>query len=173
MIRVALARAVQRHGAREGTIAACGALKWALGYSSPLNERENDKKEKLMPIGKVKWYDLERGFGFVSNPGEEDCFLPKSVLPEGIDDLYPGQRIEFDFVAGRKGPQVLRMEVLDPPKYKVHKYSADQLGSMVADLVTLLETTVQPGLAAGRYPEKKVGRQVAEILRVVATELDA
>ena len=46
-----------------------------------------------MPIGKVKWYDAEKGFGFVSNPGSEDVFVGRSVLPEGVEELVQGQRI--------------------------------------------------------------------------------
>lgn len=129
-----------------------------------------------MPIGKVKWYDAERGFGFVTNPGEEDCFVKKQVLPKGVEELHPGQRIEFDFAAGRKGPQALRVKVLDQPRVSRkphHKYKPEQLHGMILDMVTILEQKVQPDLRAGRYPDRKSGRQVAEILRAVAKELDA
>ena len=55
-----------------------------------------------MPIGKVKWYDAEKGFGFVSNPGDEDVYVGRNVLPTGVEEIFPGQRIEFDFAAGRR-----------------------------------------------------------------------
>lgn len=127
-----------------------------------------------MPVGKVKWYDAEKGFGFASNPGEEDVFIGKNVLPEGVDELEPGQRVEFDFAAGRRGPQALRVKVLDAPKRRpVHRRKPEELGSMLADVMTLIETQIQPALTAGRYPERKESRQVAEILRAVAKELDA
>ena len=45
-----------------------------------------------MPIGKVKWYDPDRGFGFISNPDGEDCYVGKSVLPHGVTELHRGQR---------------------------------------------------------------------------------
>ncbi|WP_080796055.1 cold-shock protein [Corynebacterium pacaense] len=126
-----------------------------------------------MPVGTVKWYDAERGFGFVSNPGEDDCFVGRQSLPEGVDELHQGQRIEYDFTAGRKGPQALRVRVLDSPRKRPqHKYEPDQLHSMISDLVTLLEGSVQPGLLKGHYPDRKSGRQVASILRAVATELE-
>ena len=64
-----------------------------------------------MPIGKVKWYDAEKGFGFVSNPGDEDVYVGRNVLPKGVEELFPGQRIDFDFAAGRRGPQALRVKV--------------------------------------------------------------
>ena len=129
-----------------------------------------------MPIGKVKWYDSERGFGFVSNPGDEDCFVGKQVLPEGIEELHPGQRIEFDFAAGRRGPQALRVKLLDSPRVArrvQHKYQPEELHGMISDLVTFLESKVQPDLRSGRRPDRKTGRQVAEILRAVARELDS
>lgn len=126
-----------------------------------------------MPVGTVKWYDAERGFGFVSNPGEEDCFVGKQVLPKGVTELHQGQRIEFDFAAGRKGPQALRVKVLDQPRKRPqHKYEPDALHGMISDLVTVLESSVQPGLSKGHYPDRKAGAQVAKILRAVATELE-
>ena len=127
-----------------------------------------------MPIGKVKWYDAEKGFGFASNPGEEDVFIGRNVLPEGVEELVPGQRVEFDFAAGRRGPQALRLEILDMPRRRpVHRRKPEELGSMLADVMTLIETQIQPALTAGRYPDRKESRQVAEILRAVAKELDA
>ena len=127
-----------------------------------------------MPIGKVKWFDADKGFGFASNPGYDDVFISKSVLPDGVDELVPGQRIEFDFAAGRKGPQALRVAILETPKRRpVHRRKPEELGSMLADVMTLIESDVQPALTAGRYPERKEARQVAGILRAVAKELDA
>ena len=129
-----------------------------------------------MPIGKVKWYDADRGYGFVSNPGDEDVYVGKDVLPDGVDELYKGQRVEFDFAAARRGPQVLRLEVLETPrvsKKPQHKHTAEELHGMISDMVTLLEAKVQPSLRSGRYPDRKTGQQVAEILRAVARELSA
>ena len=129
-----------------------------------------------VPIGKVKWYDAERGYGFVSNPGNEDCYVSKQVLPDGVEELHQGQRIDFDFAAGRRGPQALRVKILDTPrvsKKPQHKYAPEKLHGTVSDLVTLLESKVQPLLRSGRYPDRKTGHQVAEILRAVAKELDS
>ena len=127
-----------------------------------------------MPVGKVKWYDADKGFGFASNPGDEDVFVGKNVLPEGVDELVAGQRIEFDFAAGRRGPQALRVKVLDTPKRRqTHRYKPEELNKLLADMMTVLETQIQPALEAGRYPVRAHGKQVAEILRAVAKELDA
>lgn len=127
-----------------------------------------------MPIGKVKWYDADKGFGFVSNPGDEDVFVGRNVLPEGVEELVQGQRIEFDFAAGRRGPQALRIKILETPRRKhIPSRKPEELNSMISDVMTMLEQHVQPILEAGRYPERKMSRQVAEILRAVAKDLDA
>ncbi|MGX0119794.1 cold-shock protein [Corynebacterium otitidis] len=125
-----------------------------------------------MPRGKVKWYDADKGFGFASNPGFEDVYIGKQVLPEGVDELFPGQRVEFDFASGRRGPQALRLAVLDKPRTPHHKHSPEELNSMIEDVVRLLEGGVQSQLRAGRFPSRKEGEQVAEILRAIAAELD-
>lgn len=126
-----------------------------------------------MPIGKVRWFDAEKGFGFASNPGDEDVYIGRNVLPKGVTELHPGQRIEFDFAAGRRGPQALRVKVLDSPRRRSPARKPEELGSMISDVMTVLETQVQPALSAGRYPERKTGRQVAEILRAIAKDLDS
>ena len=126
-----------------------------------------------MPIGKVKWYDADKGFGFVSNHGDEDVYVGRNVLPKGVDELHQGQRIEFDFAAGRRGPQALRVKVLDVPRRRTPARKPEELASMLSDVMTLLETQVQPVLSQGRYPERKTGRQVAEILRAIAKDLDS
>ena len=126
-----------------------------------------------MPIGKVKWYDAEKGFGFVSTPGDEDVYVGRNVLPKGVEEIFPGQRIEFDFAAGRRGPPALRVRVLDKPRRRTPSRKPEELGSMVSDVMTLLESQVQPVLNSGRYPERKTGRQVAEILRAIAKDLDS
>ena len=48
-----------------------------------------------MPTGKVKWYDTEKGFGFVASDEGEDVFVHASALPAGVPDLKPGSRVEF------------------------------------------------------------------------------
>lgn len=155
---------------------------------SPSVSRENVEKGQadIMPTGKVKWYDPDRGFGFVSNPEGEDVYVGSQVLPEGVTELHKGQRLEYDFAEARKGPQAMRVTVLDdgpvssPQKgsrgsqgARGHKYSPDKLHELVQDTVTLLESRVQPSLEAGRRPDRKEGRQVAEILRTIARELDS
>ncbi|MBV8785774.1 MAG: cold-shock protein, partial [Mycobacterium sp.] len=54
-----------------------------------------------------------------------------------------------------------------------HKHSPDELHGMVEDMITLLESTVQPELRKGRYPDRKTARRVSEVVKAVARELDA
>lgn len=127
-----------------------------------------------MPTGKVKWYDASKGYGFVSNPGDDDVYVGSQVLPDGVTELVPGQRLEYDFAAGRRGPQALRVTVLDQgPRRAKHKYKPAQLAGMVQDTMTMLDTRVLPTLENGRRPESKESRAIAEILRTIARELDS
>ncbi|MBN9644652.1 cold-shock protein [Corynebacterium mendelii] len=128
-----------------------------------------------MPTGKVKWYDAEKGFGFVSNPDDEDCYVGKDVLPEGVTELHRGQKIEFDFVAGRRGPQALRVTLVDQPRLSrkaLHKYTPEQLHGMIGDVITIMENKIQPDLRSGRWPDRKHSQKIAEILKAVADELE-
>ncbi|MBT0566397.1 cold-shock protein [Williamsia sp. CHRR-6] len=136
-----------------------------------------------MPTGKVKWYDTEKGFGFLSQEDGEDVYVRSSALPAGVDGLKPGQRVEFGMAAGRRGPQALSVKVLDPApsvaknvreaaKENAKKHSPDELHGMVADLITLLEAKVQPDLRKGRYPDRKTAQRISEVVRAVARELE-
>ena len=60
-----------------------------------------------MPTGKVKWYDAEKGFGFVSKDEGGDVFVHSSALPAGLAGLKPGQRVEFGVAEGKRGEQAL------------------------------------------------------------------
>src|SRR6188508_2959359 len=136
-----------------------------------------------VPTGRVKWYDTEKGFGFLSQEEGEDVYVRSSALPAGVDGLKAGQKVEFGMAAGRRGPQALSLKILDSPPSLTrtrreaaaaeHKHSPDELHGMVEDMITLLESAVQPELRKGRYPDRKVARRVSEVVRAVASELDA
>ncbi|QLL06717.1 cold-shock protein [Mycobacterium vicinigordonae] len=140
-----------------------------------------------MPTGKVKWYDSEKGFGFLSQEDGEDVYVRSSALPAGVEGLKAGQRVEFGIASGRRGPQALSLKLLDPPPSlsrtrreasrreapAEHKHSPDELHGMVEDMITLLESTVQPELRKGRYPDRKTARQISEVVKAVAREFEA
>jgi CspA family cold shock protein len=140
-----------------------------------------------VPTGKVKWYNAEKGYGFLSQEEGEDVYVGSSALPSGVEDLKPGQKVEFGIAAGRRGPQALSVKVIDPPPSLTRtrrdaasasasverKHTPDELHGMVEDMITLLEGTVQPELRKGRYPDRKIARRVSEVVKAVAQELDA
>ena len=68
-----------------------------------------------MPSGRVKWFSLEKGFGFISNDEGEDVYLAASSLPEGVATVKPGTKIEFSVIDSRKGPQAMSVRIIDAP----------------------------------------------------------
>jgi CspA family cold shock protein len=56
-----------------------------------------------VPSGRVKWYDADKGFGFLAQDGGEDVYVRKAALPAGVEGLKPGQRVEFGMAEGRRG----------------------------------------------------------------------
>ena len=59
-----------------------------------------------MKTGVVKWFNNEKGFGFISVEGEGDVFVHFSAIHcDGYKSLEEGQSVEFDVVEGAKGPQ--------------------------------------------------------------------
>ena len=59
-----------------------------------------------MKQGTVKWFNAEKGFGFISVEGEDDVFVHFSAInADGYKTLEEGQKVEFDVVDGAKGSQ--------------------------------------------------------------------
>jgi len=126
-----------------------------------------------VPTGKVKFYDRDKGFGFVSRDDGGDVFVPKSALPDGIEELKTGSRVEFGVAAGKRGEQALSLTVLDaPPSLAAARRPSDELQVMVEDTIKLLEG-VQGSLRRGKRPDRDGGRRLGSILRAVAAELES
>jgi CspA family cold shock protein len=59
-----------------------------------------------MKTGTVKWFNAEKGFGFITVEGEDDVFVHFSAIEQdGYKTLEEGQRVEFEVVEGNRGPQ--------------------------------------------------------------------
>ena len=127
-----------------------------------------------MPTGKVKWFNAEKGFGFLAEDDGEDVFVHRDALPSGVTELKPGQRVEFGIVQGRKGNQALSVRVLDPMPSVVRatRKPAEELAPLVEDLIKMLDSTSN-SLRRGRYPDRGESRKIAALLRAFADNLDA
>lgn len=131
-----------------------------------------------MPTGRVKWYDAQKGYGFVTSDEGGDVFLPKTALPGGVDDLKGGQKIEFGVVEGRKGAQAMGVRLLDAPpslsqaQAEAKRRTPDELNTVIEDLMKVIEAKILPDLKRGRHPDRKIAKPIAEALHVVARELE-
>lgn len=131
-----------------------------------------------MPTGKVRFYDADKGFGFISEDSGADVFLHANALPAGVTTLKKGVRVEFGIVEGRKGAQALQVRVLDPVasvsagRRERDRKPADEMVVIIEDVVQLLDG-IGNGLRKGHYPDKKLGSTVARALHGLADQLDA
>jgi len=66
-----------------------------------------------MERGKVKWFNGEKGFGFIERDGGEDVFVHFSAIQgEGYKNLDEGQEVEFEVEQGQRGPQAVNVQKL-------------------------------------------------------------
>ncbi|MGN6131225.1 MAG: cold-shock protein [Nocardioidaceae bacterium] len=126
-----------------------------------------------MPTGKVKWYDAEKGFGFLSKDEGGDVYVRSDALPAGVGSLKSGTRVEFGIVQGRRGDQALQVRLLEPAQSvskALRKKPADMV-NIIEDLYRLLED-VERGYRAGRHPDPRAAQRTAKVLRALADELE-
>ena len=126
-----------------------------------------------MPTGKVRWYDDDKGFGFLSTDDGEDVFVHASVLPAGVTTLKQGARVEFGVVDGKRGKQALTVVVLDQPAsvVKAARKPAEDMAVILEDLIKLMDSYSNQ-LRRGRYPSDDHCRKMAVVMRAVADDFD-
>src|SRR5699024_10478127 len=130
-----------------------------------------------MPTGKVKWFDPEKGFGFLVSDEGPDVHVRADALPEGVTTLKPGTRVDFDIARGRRGDQALQVRILEPAgsvsraQSKARRKPPEEIVVIVEDLIGMLDG-ISEDYRRGRHPEAKRAKPVAQVLRALATELD-
>lgn len=126
-----------------------------------------------MPSGQVKFYDAERGFGFLSSEDGEDVFVHASALPTGVDSLTPGSKVEFGIIDGKKGKQALSVTIIERAASvsKATRKPAAEMAPLVEDVIKLLDS-VSNGLRQGRYPDDAHSRNIAKTLTAIAASFD-
>lgn len=130
-----------------------------------------------MPSGKVKWYDAEKGFGFLSQEDGPDVYVHSDALPEGTGALKAGTKVEFGIAQGRRGDQALQVRIIDAPasvarnQRNAQRKQPETMVTIVEDLIKMLEG-VEETYRRGRHPERAAGRGTAKVLRALADELE-
>lgn len=126
-----------------------------------------------MPTGKVRFFNEEKGFGFVTTEDGEDVFVHISALPPGTTSLRQGAKVDFSVAEGRKGKQALSVTVLETPPsvVKASRRPAEDLGVLLEDVIKSLDH-VSNQLRRGRYPDDETSSRTAAVLRAIANDLD-
>ncbi|TLP74061.1 cold-shock protein [Nesterenkonia sphaerica] len=127
-----------------------------------------------MPTGKVKWFDADKGFGFVTGDTGEEVYLHSSALPSSVTTVKSGTRLEYGIADGRRGKQALSVRILNegPSVVRATRKPAEEMGELVQDLVNVLDNTTGQ-LRKGHYPKPEQSKKIAALLRRVADDFDA
>ena len=139
-----------------------------------------------MPTGRVKWYDTDKGFGFLTQDDGGDVYVHADALPADVPTLKAGARVEFGIAQGRRGDQALQVRILEPAPSvaraqgrggsggrgpAVKRKAPEEMVVIVEDLINVLDGLGE-GYRHGRRPDARTSKPVAQLLRALAAELD-
>ena len=127
-----------------------------------------------MPTGRVRYYDAEKGFGFLSkDEGGDEVFVRASALPEGVTALKRNQKVEFGVFEGKRGEQALSVRLIDAPPSlsKATRKNSEAMAVIIEDLIKMLDG-IGNGYRHGRHPDANHAAKTAQVLRAVADELE-
>jgi CspA family cold shock protein len=127
-----------------------------------------------MPTGRVKWFSLEKGFGFIASDEGEDVYLAATALPAGVTTVKPGTKLEFSVIDSRKGPQAMSVHVVEAPTSLAEnsRIGNDDLAAIIEDTIKMLDK-VGNGLRHGRHPSGAEAERLGRVLRGIASQLEA
>jgi len=131
-----------------------------------------------VPTGKVKWFDADKGFGFLSQDGGPDVYVHADALPEGAaKTIKAGTRVEFGIAQGRRGDQALQVRLLEAPKSVARNQRAaqrrkpEEMVLIVENVIKLLDD-IREGYEHGRPPTRELAKKVSPALRSIADEFE-
>ena len=113
-----------------------------------------------MPSGRVRWFDANKGYGFIQNEQGADVFLPAAALPEGVKTL-------------RKGAKAMGLTLVAsaPSLVKATRPKPDDMAAIVEDLIKLLDSAGNQ-LRRHHYPSPAESKKLATLMRAVADNFD-
>jgi cold shock protein len=128
----------------------------------------------LVPTGKVKWYDADKGFGFLTRDDGGEVFVHSTALASSGTTLRAGQRVEFGVAEGRRGTQALQVRVLEAPPSvaKASRKNPDEMVLLIEDLIKLLDG-ISNTYRRGKHPDSKDAKKIGAVLRAVAGDIEA
>ena len=126
-----------------------------------------------MPSGRVRWFDTNKGYGFIQNEQGADVFLPAVALPEGVKTLRKGAKVEYSVIEGRRGPQAMNVTLVAsaPSLVKATRPKPDDMAAIVEDLIKLRDSAGNQ-LRRHRYPSPAESKKLATLMRAVADNFD-